>query len=146
MIRGDDETVREKLEAYRPIVLVYEEYQLIYEQLYPRITPILSDMPKSPSEESQLEKIVYQRLSLSDKIKRIQNEMREKMNEILYMMECLDEREFLIVNYRYIRGMRWRDIEEKINYSESQCYRIHRNAIDKMEIEKQRQNMTVNDS
>ena len=132
MIRGDDESVREKLKSYRALVLKYEAYQMVYDQLYPKMTTVLSDMPKGYSEDSALEKLVQRRMDLCDKITEVLMEMRERLDEIILMIGELKDNEQVVIIFRYVQGMSWRKIESKINYSYKQCFRIHDRAIEKM--------------
>jgi len=132
MIRSDDETVSEKLKNYRSLVLKYEAYQMIYDQLYPRITPVLSDMPKSQSEGNALEKLVERRMDLCEKITEVLTEMRERLDEIMVMIGQLQDNEQIVIIFRYVQGMSWRKIEGKMNYSYKHCFRIHDRAVEKM--------------
>lgn len=45
-----------------------------------------------------------------------------------------DETEQAVLTYRYLRGMRWEDICDKMYYSWKQIHRIHTRAIDRLEI------------
>ena len=134
MIRGDNETVRERLKNYRSLVLKYEAYQMIYDQLYPRITPVLSDVPKGQPEGNALEKLVERRIDLREKIIEIQSKMRDEIDEIMRMIGTLKDDEQTIIIFRYINGMSWKKINRKMNYSERQCYYIHNRAIENMNV------------
>jgi DNA-directed RNA polymerase specialized sigma subunit len=134
MSRGDDESVREKLKNYRAIVLKYEAYQMVYDQLYPRMTSILTDMPKGYSEDSALEKLVQRRMDLCDKITEVLMEMRERLDEIILMIGELKDNEQVVIIFRYVQGMSWNKIARRMTYSVDNCYKIHSRAIERMDL------------
>lgn len=57
-------------------------------------------------------------------------ELDAKMADILKMIDAVnDERGRLILTMRYVRGMRWEDIQEEMNYCERQLKRLHGFAL-----------------
>ena len=53
-----------------------------------------------------------------------------KLAEILGMIDAVnDERGSLLLTMRYVRGMRWEDIQREMSYSEKQVKRIHGFAL-----------------
>lgn len=57
-------------------------------------------------------------------------ELDAKMADILKMIDAVnDERGRLILTMRYVRGMRWEDIQKEMHYSEKQVKRIHGFAL-----------------
>lgn len=57
-------------------------------------------------------------------------ELDAKLADILKMVDAVnDERGRLILTMRYVRGMRWEDIQKEMHYSEKQVKRIHGVAL-----------------
>ena len=57
-------------------------------------------------------------------------ELDMKLSDILNMIDTAnDERGRLILTMRYVRGMRWEDIQNEMHYSEKQVKRIHGFAL-----------------
>ena len=138
MIQGDSDTVRDQLKNYRALVLKHEAYKTIREQLYPRVTATINDQPSGKSDMCELESIVEKRLELSKKIDKILAEMLNSIDEIMKMIECINDIEQVIIILRYVEGMSWRKIENKVCYSRQHCMRLHDRAIDKIEIGRRR--------
>lgn len=132
MIRTGDESIRARLQNYRSLVLKYEAYQIVYDQLYPSATSRLSTEPRGYSEESAIDKVVQRRIDLCEKITEVLKDMRASLDEIMRMIGKLDDREQIVIIFRYVQGMSWRKIENKMNYSYKHCFRIHDRAIEKM--------------
>lgn len=57
-------------------------------------------------------------------------ELDEKLASILAMIDAVrDERGRLVLTMRYVRGMRWEEIQKEMSYSEKQVKRIHGFAL-----------------
>ena len=57
-------------------------------------------------------------------------ELDAKLADILNMIDVAnDERGRLVLTMRYVRGMRWEDIQNEMHYSEKQVKRIHGFAL-----------------
>lgn len=65
-----------------------------------------------------------------DRLKAKIAELDAKLADILNMIDAAnDERGRLILTMRYVRGMRWEDIQKEMHYSEKQVKRIHGFAL-----------------
>lgn len=109
---------------------------MIYEQLYPSVTSVMSDMPKSQSEGSALEKLVQRRMDLCEKLTELLTEIGTRLDDIMDMINTLPDNEQIVIIYRYIKGMRWEAISRKTNYSERHMRRVRDRAIEAMSIVK----------
>lgn len=47
-------------------------------------------------------------------------------------LEVLNEKERTIICYRYVDGMSWDFIPDKVRFSRTHCFRIHDKALEKM--------------
>lgn len=65
-----------------------------------------------------------------DEMVSVQAEIREVINAV----EDRDER--LLLRLRYIEHRSWSRIAEEMRYSEKQCYRLHKSALENVEIPK----------
>lgn len=73
---------------------------------------------------------MYMRQSV-EQIERYSAELKEAEGIIIKMISALEtpqERE--VLTYRYIDGMRWEDIAEKMYYAEDTLYNWHKRALD----------------
>lgn len=80
--------------------------------------------------ESRLERQVAEIIDLEDDIKkeiRKYTRLRAKVNKAIELQE--DENERLLLKLRYIEGMTWEEISEKMNLSTRHVYRLHKIAL-----------------
>ena len=49
----------------------------------------------------------------------------EECESIEKAIETLESRERLLIRYKYIEGLKWRKVAEKMNYSEENIYKLH---------------------
>lgn len=59
-------------------------------------------------------------------------ELFEEKLRIEGLLDCLDEVERRIIQYKYFDGLSMRKINIRVCYSNTQCYRIHDGAIKKL--------------
>lgn len=68
-------------------------------------------------------------------VKETVNEMNRVKMEIYQAIEKLDDSKVKVVMlYRYIDGLNWKEISQKIGYEEAQVHRFHALGLDKIEI------------
>lgn len=74
---------------------------------------------------------------LEGEIKEAADECIEQLKAIRDKIEQLqDENEKDVLNYRYIRGMKWEDIAVKMGYSWRRTHYIHSSALNNFHFEK----------
>lgn len=56
-------------------------------------------------------------------------DMREKMRK---MLSCLTCEEYRLIEWRYIKRIRWNSLPSRMHCSRSTCFRIHDGAIKKL--------------
>lgn len=127
-------TAKEYLLRYRTVKREIEDIDMRMAQLrlkYAAPSAIdYSDMPKAHNSEHDLSDYIAKMDELTDYL--ISKYTRLRGIEVdIYMrvdrMENQQERELL--RYRYIDGMTWADIAEKMNTSERNVYFIHGRAL-----------------
>ena len=101
------------------------------QELLTKITPSISDMPKSSTpnvhafEDRICAKVVLEKEIEKDKIRLD----KVKMDVIDAIMLVNREEDRKVLYMRYVELMDWKTIIPELGYSESYIYRIHRNAI-----------------
>lgn len=72
----------------------------------------------------------------SDKIKILEMKKREKeiqLQSIDNALQTLSHKELKIIEFRYFEKLRWKQISEKMMYSEDYLIKLKRNIITKLE-------------
>ena len=100
-----------------------------------KITPTLSDMPKSQSGANRLELAVERIVENADKLEEKIKEMVQAKEEIEQVIDSLEDDTLRqLMKYRYINGMTLDKISFKIHYSYIHTCRLHRIALNKIMI------------
>lgn len=103
---------------------------------------ILMDAPTSPNWDGMphgsgisnpVERMAIKHLTLADRYRAKLVELVAAQESIENLIEGLDDStERRLARFRYIDGMRWEDVCDKINYSWMQTHRIHGRLLDKL--------------
>lgn len=100
--------------------------------LSPKIT--LSDTPKGQSiSPDRIGEVIARKIELQNLLCDKHLELIETRKAIETEIEGLDLREQLLCRYRYIEGMTWTQIADKMHYSRKMIYLIHKEAMRKIE-------------
>lgn len=105
------------------------------EELFERqihITQILSDMPKGNAHYDKLAEYVAQIEELDLGFAGVIAEHSELFLRYIRATSVLKDRERRILRMKYEDRMSWPKIARRMNYSESRCKGIHREAIEKI--------------
>ena len=126
-------TLRDCKHVNDEIKHIEEEIQnLKYRAMSPR-QAIISDMPKgSPIENDKMADLMVKFEELEEKYKDMLQELLDKQHEVELLIESLDPLERDLIRYRYVDGMSWTDIQEKLDLSQRTSFRIHKRALDKL--------------
>ena len=128
----------ETLKSYKhindEIKHIEEEIEkLKYRAISPR-SPIISDMPKgSPIENDKMAALMIRFEELEVRYKDLLNQLLEKQHIIEDMIASLEPLERDLVRYRYIDGLPWFKIQQKLNFSSRTLFRMNDKILKKLE-------------
>lgn len=95
-----------------------------------RITPVLSPVPGGGGSGSPIERPIEKVLEIDAEINREIDALIDLRRDIQGAIEKVpDENLQLLLTYRYINGLSFEKIAEKMNYCERQIYRKHGEAL-----------------
>lgn len=98
----------------------------------PRI-PILTDMPSGPHNLTQLEDGVIKLMQLKEKYMKMLEDLCEQQLAIEESIKDLEPIERDVIRCRYFNGLKWNEVQKKVDYAQRQTRRIHDRAIKKLE-------------
>lgn len=132
-IRKSNKRKKEYLNSYRNILelereLTDEINQLRLEKQSPKSTAF-DAMPKSHNTNRDLSDYVAR---IDDLLMRLQEAVNQRIairREINERLNQMAERENLLLYLRYIQGLSFREIAQRMRYEERQIYRIHGDAL-----------------
>lgn len=136
----ENEKKKEFLRKYRRAVrreqdILDEIQRLRADKMFPSVCN--DGMPRGSSQTDLSDYIAEIDAAIED----LKEERLEKIKiyrEIEMRIRCMkDEDEQEVLRMRYIKGMRWEDIVEKINYSYSGTLKLHGRALTDIEIAKE---------
>lgn len=101
-----------------------------------KITPTLSDMPKSPSSGADsIQTAVEHIIELESEINADIDQLTDTRREIQEAIQTVkDEKLQLLLEYRYIDGMTWEQIAVKMEYSYMHICRLHGKALSNLKM------------
>ena len=112
----------------RIIRLLEEQCRLREKAL--RITPVMSPLPGGQRGTSSMERFMENVLEIGEEINREIDELRIARRKIWDTLNQLkDENLKLIMEYRYIEGMTWEQIAEKMHYGVQWVCKLHGRAL-----------------
>lgn len=128
--------VKRRLNSYRDL---WAEHQQLQEELDRLETlmdspggPNMDGMPRSPGAGNPVERMVVKHLTLQDRYKAQIAQMVKEQAAIEELIETLDPTERRLARFRYIDGLNWEEVCERMNYSWRQTHRIHGRMLDKL--------------
>ena len=100
-----------------------------------RITPVLSPVPGGGGNGSPIERPMDKVLEIDAEINREIDELQIVRQEIRAALNQLeDENLKLLMEYRYIDGLTWEQIAEKMDCSRQWVFSLHGKALQKIEL------------
>ena len=131
-IQEENERKKEYLKSYRKAIrrekdILSEIQRLRLDKMFPSV--VNDGMPKG-STQSDLSDYIAQ---LDEQIELLKKERLEKIKiyskieKGIRAMKNADEQD--VLRYRYIKGMKWDTIAEKLGYGWTQIHRIHSSAL-----------------
>lgn len=111
------------------------EEQRVWREKAMRITPVLSPVPGGGGSGSPIERPMDKVLEIDAEINREIDELQTVRQEIRAALNQLeDENLEMLMEYRYIDGLTWERIAEKMDYSRQWVFRLHGKALQKIEL------------
>lgn len=108
-----------------------------WEELATQVTPKYTDLPKAVKTSDKVQGAVVEIVQLEEKLKTLVDELQEKQTEIKSLLENIPRDDFRdVLWYRYVCGLDWTDIAERMNYSFRYTLYLHENALKSLEIPK----------
>ena len=104
--------------------------------------PNLDGVPRGSDISKPVERFVVKYMDLERKYRAQINNLLAGQAKIEDIIEALEPTERRLARYRYIDGLSWENVCEKMNYSWRQTHRIHSAMLDKLvvaELEKRGQ-------
>lgn len=86
---------------------------------------------RSNTDDEALDKTLT---GLQDKYNNLLKELAERQTVIEDLIEELEPTERDLIRYRYIDGLRWEAVALRIAYSTPQTFRIHKQALRKLDL------------
>ncbi len=111
------------------------EEQSRWREMALKITPVLSQTPGGGESGSPIERPMDKVLEIDAEINREIDELQTVRQEIRAALNQLeDENLKLLMEYRYIDGLTWEQIAEKMDYSRQWVTSLHGTALLKIEL------------
>ncbi len=126
---------KQNLQRYREIMLEAEQLQEQMKRLESTIifpSQKLKDLPPSSFDNNKMAKIVEKLLALQDLYSKKLSDSCAAQLEVESYISSLPEREQRLMRYRYIEGLTWEQVADKMHYSSKQIRRIHNATLDSM--------------
>lgn len=89
-------------------------------------------MPRSPGTSNPVEHMATKHLTLLDRYDAQIQKLVDAQEAIEDLIEGLEPTERRLARFRYIDGLTWEDVCDKMNYSWRQTHRIHGRMLDKL--------------
>lgn len=104
-----------------------------WRDLAEKITPTLSDMPKSQISGNRVESAVEHIVELEQEINRSVDELVKLRKDIESSLQTVkDDTLRKLLEYRYIDGMTWEEIAVKMNYTYQWVCELHGRALQQL--------------
>jgi len=100
--------------------------------MFPSCTSVISDMPKTKSDESVTERWAQKRMDYKKQLNQSLSDMMDAIKETDRLIDVLDGYEKTIIERRYKLGEPMERVARHVSYNRSQCYRWHDKAIRKL--------------
>lgn len=129
--------IKRRLNSYRDLLTeraqLEEELQRVEALMASPVSTCLDGMPRSRSGPGDpVQQTVVRRDELCRRYKAKIAEMLEEQTAIEKLIDSLEPTERKLARYRYIDGLTWEEVSEKMNYGTRQPHRIHDRMIEKL--------------
>lgn len=127
------------LSRYRQLLFQWEsltnQANELFEMLISTPCKRIDGMPFNPSSDKTGDSQYVKHLALQAEADEIMIEALRVRKEIVICIEQLEEMAYIeVLTYKYLEGKNWFEIKDKMNYSLSRLYSLHREALDRLVI------------
>lgn len=113
-------TIRQKIDFYYTLIKDFSSYKSPIND----VTGIHSNRLSDSTFQGVIDLERY-----SNEIRELQKQLSDNIKIYDSYMDCLNEREVKVMNYRYLESLAWEVIAQEMNYSKRQAIRIHDKSI-----------------
>lgn len=128
--------IKRQLNSYRDLkaehLQIQEELQELEATMYAPASPKWDRLPRGPGIGNPVENKAMKHMSLEQRYREQLEKLTAAQAEVETMIEGLDSVERRLARLRYIDGLPWEAVCDKINYSWRQTHRIHSQMLDKL--------------
>lgn len=89
-------------------------------------------MPRGSDVSNPVENMAHRHIKLEQLYRTKLADLTAAQKDIEHLVEGLEPTERCLARFRYINGLRWEDVCDKMNYSWRQTHRIHGRLLDKL--------------
>ncbi|MFV0413315.1 MAG: hypothetical protein ACK5L3_08605 [Oscillospiraceae bacterium] len=136
-IRDERERKKEILRSYRRSVFhmdfCSEEIDRLQE-LPQKVTQIISAMPTSAPDGSKQEMVLEQLETMKSEYLKSFAAAMEDLRRVSDILDTLEGTESIAMKYKYITGLTWESIAERLEYSVRRMLDLQNSALDKLQI------------
>lgn len=139
--------IKKRLNSYRDLRAEHQQIRDELQQLEGVIGspsgPNLDGMPRSPGVSNPVERLTIKHIGLEQRYRAQLDGLIAGQAEIEDLIEGLEPTERRLARFRYIDGLSWEKVCDKMNYSWRQTHRIHGRMLDRLvaaEIERRNAN------
>ena len=128
--------IKRKLNSYRDLCAEHrqlsEELARLEALMYSPSGPNLDGQPRGSGVSNPVERMSLKHIELERRYRAQLDRLAAGQVQIEDMIEGLEPTERRLARFRYIDGLGWEDVCDKINYSWRQTHRIHSALLDKL--------------
>jgi DNA-directed RNA polymerase specialized sigma24 family protein len=128
--------IKRRLNSYRDLDVerrqILEELKRLETQMASPAGPNMDGMPRRPGVSNPVQAAAVKHAELVDRYRAQLDKLTAAQTDIENTIDGLEPTERMLARFRYIDGLSWEDVCEKMNYSWRQTHRIHSRMLDKL--------------
>lgn len=128
--------IKKQLNSYRDLSAEHQqlldELQQLEALLGAPSGPSLDGMPRASGVSNPVERKAFKHIELEQRYRAQLEKLAAAQAGIEDMIEGLEPTERRLARFRYIDGLSWENVCDKMNYSWRQTHRIHGRMLDKL--------------
>lgn len=112
-----------------------EDRETIQAKMENLVSPVLDGMPKAQGVNYDVSGLMDELIQLNDMLVKWQTDIARRKRAIYAAMHTLkSSNQRLVIGYKYLDGLDWYGVAEKMEYSKKYVQNIHTQAIERIEI------------